>query len=74
MLGLNEEIHGKTVRKYLPSMLITETLELLSVGKALSDNWKNEEQIHYTGHQARDYLESVMKLIEKLEKWRKENS
>ena len=74
MLGLKEEIHEKTVRKYLPSMLITETLELLSVGKALSDNWKNEEQIHCTGHQARDYLESVMKLIEKLEKWRKENS
>ncbi len=74
MLGLNEEIHEKTVRKYLPSMLISETLELLSVGKALSDNWKNEEQIHYTRHQARDYLESVMKLIEKTEKWRKENS
>ena len=74
MLGLNEEIHEKTVRKYLPSMLISETLELLSVGKALSDNWKNKEQIYYTRHQARDYLESVMKLIEKTEKWRKENS
>ncbi|MCK4895848.1 MAG: hypothetical protein KAS47_03515, partial [Candidatus Heimdallarchaeota archaeon] len=74
MLGLNEDVHEKTVRKYLPSMLISETLELLSVGEALSDNWKNEEQIYYTGHQARDYLESVMKLIEKLEKWRKENS
>ena len=74
MLGLNEEIHEKTVRKYLPSMLISEILELLSVGKALSDNWKNEEQIYYSRQQARDYLESVMKLIEKMEKWRQENT
>ena len=74
LLALNEEIHEKTVRRYLPSMLVSETLEILSIGRALSNNWKNNEQIYYSRHQARDYLETVMKLIEKMEKWRKENS
>ena len=74
LLALNEDIHESTVRKYIPSSLIAETLELLSVGRALSDNWQKNEQIYYTRQQARDYLESVMKLIERMEKWRKENT
>ncbi|MHA2357398.1 MAG: hypothetical protein ACXABK_01340, partial [Candidatus Heimdallarchaeaceae archaeon] len=74
LLAMNEELHEKTIRKYVPSFLITETLELLSTGRALTHSWSNEEQIYYNRQQARDYLESVMKLIEKLEKWRKEQT
>ena len=72
LLAAPEELHEKTVRKYIPTNLITETLEILSVGGALSNSWISNEQIYYNKQQARDYLESVMKLIEKIEKWRKD--
>ncbi len=72
LLAAPEEIHERTDRQYIPSNLITETLEILSVGGALSNSWISDEQIYYNKQQARDYLESVMKLIEKIEKWRKD--
>ena len=72
LLAVNENLHEKTIRKYIPSFLITETLELLSIGKGIANSVLNNEQIYYTKTQARDYLESVMNLIEKIEKWRKE--
>jgi hypothetical protein len=74
LLAAPEELHEKTVRKYVPSNLIAETLEVLSVGSAISSSWISNEQIYYNKQQARDYLESVMKLIEKIEKWRKEQT
>jgi hypothetical protein len=74
LLAMNEDLHESTIRKYIPSFLITETLELLSIGRAISQSWENNEQIYYNKQQARDYLESIMKLIEKSEKWRKEQS
>lgn len=72
LLSVNEELHEGTIRKYVPAFLITETLEMLSTGRTLAQSWLNKEQIYYNRQQARDYLESIMKLIEKLEKWRKE--
>ncbi|MHA2255101.1 MAG: hypothetical protein ACXAAM_03425 [Candidatus Heimdallarchaeaceae archaeon] len=72
LLAMNEDLHENIIRKYVPSFLITETLELISTGRTLAQNWLNNEQIYYTRQQARDYLESIIKLIEKLEKWRKE--
>jgi len=72
LLAAPEELHEKTVRKYIPSNLITETLEILSVGGAISNSWIGNEQIYYNKQQSRDYLESVMKLIEKIEKWIKD--
>ena len=72
LLATNEDLHENTIRKYVPAFLITETLELLSTGRNLAQSWLNKEQIYYNRQQARDYLESIMKLIEKLEKWRKE--
>ncbi len=72
LLAAPEDLHEKTVRQYVPSNLISETLEILSVGRAVSNSWINNEQIYYNKQQSRDYLESVMKLIEKIEKWRKE--
>ncbi|MEE9411198.1 MAG: hypothetical protein V3V41_09750 [Candidatus Heimdallarchaeota archaeon] len=74
MMATEEDLHEKTIRKYIPSFLITETLELLSTGKAISYSWINEEQIYYNRQQARDYIETVVKLIEKLEKWRIEQT
>ena len=74
LLAAPEELHEKTVRQYVPTILISETLEILSVGKAVSNSWISNEQIYYNKQQARDYLESVMKLIEKIEKWRKEQT
>jgi len=74
LMSTSEDLHEITIRKYLPSFLITETLEMLSTGRAISQSWIDEEQIYYNRQQARDYIESVMKLIEKLEKWRKEQS
>ncbi len=72
LLAMNEDLHDNIISKYVPSFLITETLELISTGRSLAQNWLNSEQIYYNRQQARDYLESIMKLIEKLEKWRKE--
>jgi hypothetical protein len=72
LLAMNEDLHDNIVRKYVPSFLITETLELISTGRTLAHSWLNNEQIYYNRQQARDYLESIIKLIEKLEKWRKE--
>ncbi|MHA1953318.1 MAG: hypothetical protein ACW96U_05185 [Candidatus Heimdallarchaeaceae archaeon] len=72
LLAMNEDLHENIIRKYVPSFLITETLELISTGRTLAQNWLNNEQIYYNRQQARDYLESIIKLIEKLEKWRKE--
>ena len=74
LLAAPEELHEKTVRQYVPTILISETLEILSVGRAVSNSWISNEQIYYNKQQARDYLESVMKLIEKIEKWRKEQT
>ncbi len=72
LLAMNEDLHENIIRKYVSSFLITETLELISTGRTLAQNWLNNEQIYYNRQQARDYLESIIKLIEKLEKWRKE--
>ncbi|MCG3222778.1 MAG: hypothetical protein H7641_15470, partial [Candidatus Heimdallarchaeota archaeon] len=72
LLAMNEDLHDNIISKYVPSFLITETLELISTGRSLAQNWLNSEQIYYNRQQARDYLESIIKLIEKLEKWRKE--
>ena len=72
LLAMNEDLHDNIIRKYVPSFLITETLELISTGRTLAQSWLNSEQIYYNRQQARDYLESIIKLIEKLEKWRKE--
>ncbi len=72
LLAVNEDLHEKTIKRYIPAFLVAETLELLSIGSGISLNVLNEEQIYYTKPQSRDYLESVMKLIEKFEKWRKE--
>ena len=69
---MNEDLHEKTIRKYIPSFLVEETLHLLSTGRGISESWQNDEKLYYNRQQARDYIESVMKLIEKLEKWRKE--
>lgn len=74
LLALNEDQHEKIIRKYIPSFLIDETLELLSVGRSISKKVDNVEALLYTRHQAREYLESVMKLMEKLENWRREKS
>ena len=74
LMSTSEDLHETTIRKYVPSFLITETLEMLSTGRAISQSWIDNEQIYYNRQQARDYIESVMKLIEKLEKWRKEQS
>ena len=70
LLASSEDLHEITVRKYVPTNLIAETLEILSVGRSVSNSWMSNEQIYYNKQQARDYLESVMKLIEKIEKWR----
>ena len=72
LLAIKEDMHENILRKYVPSFLIAETLELLSIGKGISTSLLNGEQIYYTKAQSRDYLESVMDLIEKFEKWRKE--
>lgn len=72
LLAMNEDLHDNIIGKYVPSFLITETLELISTGRTLAQSWLNSEQIYYNRQQARDYLESIIKLIEKLEKWRKE--
>jgi len=71
LLNINEDLHERIVRKYIPSYLLTEILDLLSTGRALSNAWKQKEQIYYTKSQARDYLEAVMKVIEKMEKEKK---
>ncbi|MHA1223977.1 MAG: hypothetical protein ACTSP3_12155 [Candidatus Heimdallarchaeaceae archaeon] len=71
LLAMNEDLHEKTIRKYIPSFLVEETLHLLSTGRGISESWQNDE-LYYNRQQARDYIESIMKLIEKLEKWRKE--
>ncbi|MCE7741533.1 MAG: hypothetical protein GOP50_03655 [Candidatus Heimdallarchaeota archaeon] len=72
LLAVNEDLQEKTIRKYIPSFLISETLEILSVGRGISNSMLNEEQVYYTKPQSRDYVESVMSLIQKFEKWRKE--
>ena len=72
LLATNEDLHDNIIRKYVPSFLVTETLEIISTGRTLAQSWLNSEQIYYNRQQTRDYLESVIKLIEKLEKWRKE--
>ncbi|MHA1407866.1 MAG: hypothetical protein ACTSSG_10890 [Candidatus Heimdallarchaeaceae archaeon] len=72
LLAMNEDLHEKTIRKYIPSFLVEETLHLLSTGRGISESWQNDETLYYNRQQARDYIESIMKLIEKLEKWRKE--
>ena len=72
LLAVNEDLQEKTIRQYIPSFLIAETLEILSVGRGISKSLQNEEQIYYTKPQSRDYVESVMELIKKFEKWRKE--
>ncbi|MHA1687594.1 MAG: hypothetical protein ACTSYD_14520, partial [Candidatus Heimdallarchaeaceae archaeon] len=72
LLALNTEQHEKIIRKHIPSFLINETLELISVGKAIEKNKGTPSELLYTRHQAREYLESVMKLMEKLENWRRE--
>lgn len=74
LLAANEDLHEKTIRKYIPSFLINETLEYLSVGQGISNSWLKGEQVIYNRQQSRDYLETVNKLIEKLEKWRKEST
>ncbi len=72
LLSAQPEKHKEIITKYMPSFLITETLEFLSVGKSINEKLENNEQIFYNKAQARDYLTSVMKLMEKLEKWRNE--
>ncbi len=74
LMSTSEDLHEITIRKFIPSFLITETLEMVSTGRAISQSWTDGDQIYYNRQQARDYIESVMKLIEKLEKWRKEQS
>ena len=72
LLSVSEDLHEITIRKYVPSLFITETLEVLSIGKGISNNWLDNEPIYYTKQQSRDYLESIMKLKENVENWRKE--
>ncbi len=72
LMAVNEDLQETTIRRYVPSFLVSETLELLSVGRGIANSMQNEEQIYYTKAQARDYVENVMSLIEKFEKWRKE--
>jgi len=74
LLSMSNDKHDKIIRKYIPGQFVEETLEILSIGRAIENMWNGKEQVLYTKQQARDYLESVMKLIAKLEKWRKERA
>jgi len=71
LLSLDDSMHEKILSKYIPKHLRQEIFELLSTGRAISSSIKKGETIYFTKSQARDYLEAIMKAIEKMEKERK---
>ncbi len=67
LLTVNDNMHEKFVKKYLPPNFTPEILNLLSTGRALMKSWTEKKHIYYSKNQARDYLEAIMKLMEKME-------